>query len=792
MAKKQELEQDARKQSGKILDIEREIAALVDLKVKAQGREAEMRAKEIADKRVILETENQTLDSINAQLSSKEKASTREKSRRGEIKAHQQELNELQDEFQTSLAKLPKDTERYLNASKTGNTNLGKLEGMIVKLKQEEIHLSGEELNNSKKRQEVLTSLRSDLLQTAETTADAYRTGRGMSEIDKERLKFQSSLVGLSEEEKEVAVSLYAQKENLLAQQQRITETTEAGGDLMAELPEGIQRSIGFAKKLAAGMGAVAIIGAILVAALQVFKELDEAALKFREETGLTNSQMGEMRQTALEINAEYANLGVNAGLVFQTMASLTAEMGDVAKFSKETVASLVVLNTNFGIAATDSAKVQLAFESMGGYSSETAAALQNQVATMADIAGVAPSKVFADIAENAELTSTYFHGDVSLLAKQAVEARRLGTSLKDMAKVAEQLLDFEKSIEDELTASAMVGADINFEKARELAYTGDMVGMQKEVLAQIEQIGDFTKMDVYSQKALADASGMSVAEINKQLMIKEKLSALSEEDKKLAEEAIKNGLDITNIDKANLSTQLEHQSSIAKMEASFTSIATIVGSTLVPLLDLIGPIIADILYPIQLVAKAIAWIVGQWTWLIPVLVSAAAIMGVIAIKTSMAAGASLATAIAILWRGIIMALGPFGIPVAIAASLAVTGMVAKAMNIGDMDSPADGETTVSTKEGGLFKLSPNDDLAAGPGLSKALAGGGGAILSDAQSGNNNAMGGYINGLLNEIKGMRADLSAGKVSVNMDGRLVTNQLNRANESNPSTAPVYIR
>jgi hypothetical protein len=52
-------------------------------------------------------------------------------------------------------------------------------------------------------------------------------------------------------------------------------------------------------------------------------------------------------------------------------------------------------------------------------------------------------------------------------------------------------------------------------------------------------------------------------------------------------------------------------------------------------------------------------------------------------------------------------------------------------MNAGDMNSPAEGQTTVSTKEGGLFKLSKNDDLIAAPGASTALAnaanGGGGA-----------------------------------------------------------------
>jgi hypothetical protein len=43
--------------------------------------------------------------------------------------------------------------------------------------------------------------------------------------------------------------------------------------------------------------------------------------------------------------------------------------------------------------------------------------------------------------------------------------------------------------------------------------------------------------------------------------------------------------------------------------------------------------------------------------------------------------------------------------------------------NAGDMFSPADGRTQISTKEGGLFQLSKNDDVIAAPGLASAMAG---------------------------------------------------------------------
>jgi hypothetical protein len=61
--------------------------------------------------------------------------------------------------------------------------------------------------------------------------------------------------------------------------------------------------------------------------------------------------------------------------------------------------------------------------------------------------------------------------------------------------------------------------------------------------------------------------------------------------------------------------------------------------------------------------------------------------------------------------------------------------------------SPAKGKTMISTKEGGLFELSPNDDVVAAPGAAAALAGGGGssAKLEQLQAQTNNLLSQLLN-----------------------------------------------
>jgi hypothetical protein len=81
----------------------------------------------------------------------------------------------------------------------------------------------------------------------------------------------------------------------------------------------------------------------------------------------------------------------------------------------------------------------------------------------------------------------------------------------------------------------------------------------------------------------------------------------------------------------------------------------------------------------------------------------------------------SLFQAIAAITKGAWSSLGPIpfiGAGLAIAAIVgAVASLNSAASKAGDVMSPAKGKTQISTKEGGLFELSQNDDVIAAPGL---------------------------------------------------------------------------
>ena len=120
------------------------------------------------------------------------------------------------------------------------------------------------------------------------------------------------------------------------------------------------------------------------------------------------------------------------------------------------------------------------------------------------------------DLANSAEEFALFGKDGGKNILEAAGYAAKLGVNMKTLSGVADGLLDFETSITKELELGAMLGKNINLNKARELAYSNDIKGAVGETLKQVGGITAFNKMDYYQKKQTADLLGVSVDEFKK------------------------------------------------------------------------------------------------------------------------------------------------------------------------------------------------------------------------------------------------------------------------------------
>jgi hypothetical protein len=350
--------------------------------------------------------------------------------------------------------------------------------------------------------------------------------------------------------------------------------------------------------------------------AYERFVELDKAAESFRKETGFSINQMVQLRSDAESVNRQFQDMGVGIKEVYTSAKALTDVFGRTSLITKETLGNVALLSANLGVAEADSANVLANFQGLGGATQEAAMNVIKVGAGISEKAGVPFKLVMNDIANASEQTTAMLGSNPSKLMKSAIAARALGTDMNKIVASQRKLLDYSSSINDELELSALLGKSVSFQKARQLAYDGDIAGAAKATLDTVKKAGDFEKMSVYQREKLAVAAGMELKDLSKMIAVEKQRDAIllggdqAAKDKLLAQEAeLENLKNMASLDDANLVKQNEKVLMQQKMQGMMSNFANTFQSLLVSLADILEPVVrvvAMILLPAFKIVSAL------------------------------------------------------------------------------------------------------------------------------------------------------------------------------------------
>lgn len=545
-------------------------------------------------------------------------------------------------------------------------------------------------------------------------------------------------------------------------------------------------------------LGIFALIGG-LIAVIKSFSDLSAAAEDFRVETGLTRSQTEGLEKSINNVVASTAKLGVNADEVSKAASSFATQFQNTQVPSEEVLENIVVLNKNFGVSIDNLTEVNKLFTTLSGVSADTAQFMTSTVVEAANLAKVSPNQVIEDLSKNAEAAFTFFGGSVESLSAAAIEAAKLGTSIEQAAEVSKGLLNFESSITSELEASAILGRNINFNDARRLAASGEILEAQKAVLDEVSKIGDITKLNVFEQEALADAAGMPIQDLVFQQKIRNNLGELGKEELNLAMKQLKAGTDISDISKeqlqnqtAQLSKQQEIQSEVNQLKNVFMGVVAIVGSALIPLLEGLMPVLQFALSPVVLMAEGFKSIVDFTQEYFNIIAPIAGVLGAVwTIQKGIVLWQKKEAVLRLLnlkRAAATASLSALSNPVKALAGLAVAGLVVGAvssiMTKADdlMSMPSGYGNRVLSSPEGTFALNNNDTVVAGTnlGFREEQPFQTTNILETNLSNENNmeVLSAPLNIMINEIKSLRQDIRNRKNEVYLDGKKVTAQISR--------------
>jgi hypothetical protein len=403
-------------------------------------------------------------------------------------------------------------------------------------------------------------------------------------------------------------------------------------------------------------------------------------------------------------------------------LADMARESGDNFVTTEKLVESTLKLGQQLGIAQTFSAdltkeftsltgKIGISEESAGGLAKLTVAMGTNARTVTTEALGTAQAlqsqagiqldnkQILDEVGKVSGQLLANFKGNPAAIAAAVTQTKLLGTTLEQTKKQSESLLDFQSSIENELKAELITGQQLNLERARALALSGDQAGVAKELASQNMNFSKFSQMNVLAQKDFASALGLTADELTDQLLKQQYLGKSRKEVAALAGEEVAQRLEA-------LTAQDKFNNAVEKLQDIFVSL---VDGPIGQFLNLLG----DILGVIGKIGEAI---------------SKAIPAPILKILAGVGAGAAVGSAFG----------GIGAIPGAIAGGLLAAGGVAA--NANDLMSGY-GNRTLSTPQGS-YALNNNDTVIAGTNLFRgndvysgpagALSLGGGGDVVDA------------------------------------------------------------
>lgn len=715
-------------------------------------------------------------------------------------------VNELsrQNKYLTSsrsiISKIS-STAREVLSARRGETSLDE---KSVKLAQEKINSQREELKQALKSKALTTAQKDEIRSVLKSLKDYEKGLEGAlkthEDINKQ-LGFSPKLAaGLDKALGKLGIPNLGISDAL--------DKTHKLGQEAASLGEKFNASSTFTKQLGGNLSSAItkanILQAVIGFMVEAILESDKAAGDMAKGLNISYQQALNTRQELSQIANYSKDSAINTNRLSETLSVVNSEMGTSAKLSEEELVTMTKLNKQSGISLEIQTKLRSLAVATGQTYKNFVVSFQASAKSAAFQSGIAinTKKLMTDIANVSSRTKLSIEGGATGLAKAAVAAKVMGSDLEKVANIADQLLNFEQSIEAELSAELLLGKNINLEKARNAALNNDLATVAEEITKQAGSAAEFSKMNRIQQEAMAKAVGMTADQLADTLVEQEALKSLNkelDEDEKKAFEAAKAKYGVEEASKMLKEGQLDQlvnqqniqekfTDSVEKMKEIFVTMAPAIlsiGEALTSVLNIVSyimPVIQGIFdifkYIYGFVDKIVQGITKMFPALKPVVKILKGLASVGVIYAAYMAYSSLAA---------IPFVGPI-LGAAAAAAVTAAGLGAlSAIKADDLMSapPGYGKRTLVGPEGAI-QLNDKDTVIAGTNLfgndvksepGKATQMGGKGEIK---------LGGDSSAVVNAIMELRKDVNAlanRPISVAIDGKKV---IEATTGNNPNT------
>lgn len=313
------------------------------------------------------------------------------------------------------------------------------------------------------------------------------------------------------------------------------------------------------------------LIASAIVGLIKMMLEVGNAAAEIGRNLGVGAKEARAINQSFNSIAANSKDFTQTAAKIGQAMNLINEGLGTSATlFGGALLDTMSTLQNRMGLTADATFGLYQAASLSGKSMEETYLSAFATSAEVGKQTGILLNhkSILEETGKTTGQIRAQLGGSSDAIQSAIARARVFGMELKEVAAAGKQLLDFEQSISAELEAELITGKQLNLEKARLAALTGDYELLTEEINANVGDFSEFSKLNVLQQEQLARAVGMEADQLSNVLMKRANLDQLAQEAENRGERELANNY-------MQLSLQQKFNAALEKLKVMVINIVT-------------------------------------------------------------------------------------------------------------------------------------------------------------------------------------------------------------------------
>ena len=260
----------------------------------------------------------------------------------------------------------------------------------------------------------------------------------------------------------------------------------------------------------------VGIVATIAKFIFDIFVGAQEQTVKIARNMSVTTDSANAIKDSFNDIQKSAKETYITIDSLIQAQSELTTQMQRAGTASEVTLKAQTFLTERMKMSGDEAAILSARSEQMGVNAERSVEAIMQQ--NVEDVkrgrSMTTQKQLLTQTAKvTGQMAASFGFSNIAI-AEGVKKVNQFGLSLEQAAKISESLLNFEDSLSSELETELLTGKELNLEKARVLALTGDQAGATAEVMKQMSSLTAEQRKSPLIMASVAKMTGLSADEI--------------------------------------------------------------------------------------------------------------------------------------------------------------------------------------------------------------------------------------------------------------------------------------